>query len=158
MHATNHNTAMCICTSTFPAGPALCLSTRAPPVPPTTTTHTLPNATHPPLRHTLPLSALSNQHILPHLYQLRAPPQPALPSTHFFFPCIRHPSYALCLTHLLHAHAPQVLARCEDGGQYPVCTWLAPLQLGRSIATPRQAHRFVSLLQVCGLREKAKRT
>ncbi|KAG1655264.1 hypothetical protein FOA52_014589 [Chlamydomonas sp. UWO 241] len=41
----------------------------------------------------------------------------------------------------------KVLARCEDGAQYPACTFVAPLQLGRAVATPRQAHRFVSLLR-----------
>ena len=40
----------------------------------------------------------------------------------------------------------QVLARSEDGSQYPCCTFVAPLQLGRQLSTPRHAARFVSLL------------
>ena len=43
--------------------------------------------------------------------------------------------------------AMQVMARCEDGSQYPSTTFLAPLQLGRLLPTPRHAARFVSLLR-----------
>ena len=40
----------------------------------------------------------------------------------------------------------KVLARCEDGVQYPVCSYIAPLRLGRFLPSPRSAARFVSLL------------
>ena len=41
----------------------------------------------------------------------------------------------------------QVLSLCEDGCRYPSTTFLAPLQLGRSLPSPRHAARFVSLLR-----------
>ncbi|GAX75102.1 hypothetical protein CEUSTIGMA_g2546.t1 [Chlamydomonas eustigma] len=41
----------------------------------------------------------------------------------------------------------KVIARCEDGCQYPACTYLSPLQLGRYFPTPRHAARFVSLMR-----------
>lgn len=41
----------------------------------------------------------------------------------------------------------QVLATGEDGSQYPVCCFVRPLQLGRRLANPRQAARFVGLLR-----------
>jgi len=39
------------------------------------------------------------------------------------------------------------MARCEDGHLWPSPTFLAPLQLGRQLPTPRHAARFVSLLR-----------
>ena len=41
----------------------------------------------------------------------------------------------------------KVIARCEDGIQYPVCCFLAHLRLGRQLPSPRHAARFVSLLR-----------
>lgn len=41
----------------------------------------------------------------------------------------------------------QVLARGEDGAQYPTPCFVQPLQLGRALSTPRSAARFVALLQ-----------
>lgn len=41
----------------------------------------------------------------------------------------------------------KVLARGEDGSQYPVTAFVRPLQLGRALPTARHAARYVSLLQ-----------
>ncbi|KXZ45045.1 hypothetical protein GPECTOR_59g653 [Gonium pectorale] len=41
----------------------------------------------------------------------------------------------------------KVLAAGEDGSQYPVCCFVRPLQLGRGLASAREAARFVSLLR-----------
>lgn len=42
---------------------------------------------------------------------------------------------------------PQLLATAEDGSQYPSCCFVKPLQLGRLLASAREAARFVSLLR-----------
>lgn len=41
----------------------------------------------------------------------------------------------------------QLLATREDGAQAPACSFLRPLQLGRCLASAREAARFVSLLR-----------
>ncbi|GLI65761.1 hypothetical protein VaNZ11_009376 [Volvox africanus] len=41
----------------------------------------------------------------------------------------------------------KVLAVGEDGSQYPVCCFVRPLQLGRTLANAREVARFVSLLR-----------
>lgn len=41
----------------------------------------------------------------------------------------------------------KLLATAEDGSQYPACCFIKPLQLGRLLATPHEASRFVSLLR-----------